>query len=79
MDAIAELHAAVTDLDALSRDDAAGEAQVGIAQMRVSLASLGVIKSGFSPKVAEKIKLKASEVQDFMTSYQKHTGVSIPK
>lgn len=78
MDAIAEMYAAAKALEDLDKD-AASQDELGLAQMRVSLASLGVIRSGFSEKVAEKIKLSASEVQRFMFAYQDHTGVSIPK
>lgn len=42
-------------------------------------AALRFIRSGFPEKVAEKIKLKASEVEDFMVAYGKHRGTDIPK
>lgn len=77
MDAIAEMYAAVKAYEAL--DGGASIDETGLAQMRISLASLDVLRSGFSEKVAEKIKLSASEVQTFQEAYQKHTGVSIPK
>lgn len=78
MDAIRELHAATSELKGLDQEESSAD-DLGMAQMRVSLATEGVIVSGFSSSVAAKIKLSASEVQSFMTAYQQHTGVSIPK
>jgi len=77
MEAIAEMHSSLKDLQESEKSGGADE--VGMAQMRVSLATLEVLKSGFSDSVAEKIRLKSSEVQELMTKYQEHTGVSIPK
>lgn len=42
-------------------------------------ATVRMIKSGFPESVARKINLKASELQEFTTAYQQHTGVNIPK
>jgi hypothetical protein len=78
IDAIVELNDAANAVQALN-EETATEQEVGTASMRVTIATVGVIKSGFTPETAAKIKLKASEIQTFMTKYQQHTGVSIPK
>lgn len=68
MDATVELNDA-----RMAEQDGTGD------EVRSSVALLRVIRSGFSPKVAEKIKLRASELVPFMQAYARHTGAEIPK
>lgn len=38
-----------------------------------------MIKSGFPPAIADTIRLKASELEEFTSRYMRFTGTSIPK
>lgn len=69
------------DMDAMVELDAARRAEVDGTgdEVRSSVALLAVIRSGFSPKTAEKIRLKGSEMIPFMQSYMKHVGADLPK
>ena len=45
----------------------------------MAIAMLEMVKSGFPDDIAATIKLKTSELGDFMKGYFEHTGVDIPK
>ena len=42
-------------------------------------AMVNMIKSGFPSEIAETIRLKASEIQDFTDRYMRFTGTNLPK
>ena len=69
------------DMDAMVELDSARKAEVDGTgdEVRSAVALLQVLRSGFSPKVAEKIKLRSSELIPFMQAYAAHTGADIPK
>lgn len=55
------------------------EAQKTKNTVQASAAMIRMIKSGFPAEIADGIKLKASELQDFTNRYMKFTGANIPK
>lgn len=62
-DCILEMHAAVN----------------GGSEMDQAAATLRMVKSGFPAEVAEGIKLKISEIEDFSRKYFSYAGVDLPK
>lgn len=69
------------DMDAVAKFEKAraaaevdSEREIGMA-----IAMLEMVKSGFPESIADTIKLKSSELGDFMQGYFQHTGVDIPK
>lgn len=55
------------------------EAQETNNSVKASAAMLRMIKSGFPEEIADTIRLKVSELQDFTERYMKFTGTNIPK
>ena len=48
-------------------------------ELDMAIAMLEMVKSGFPKNIADTIKLKSSELGDFMKGYFEHTGTDIPK
>ncbi|MCT1607155.1 hypothetical protein M3B43_07410 [Nesterenkonia massiliensis] len=58
---------------------AVDEAQASGSELAIAAATWRMVKSGFPDEIAEKLKIKLSEMEKFTTAYFTHTGVSIPK
>lgn len=69
------------DMDAVAEFEKARAAAEVDSEREISMAiaMLDMVKSGFPSEIAETIKLKSSELGDFMQAYFQHTGVDIPK
>lgn len=48
-------------------------------QTRLTVIYYKFIKDSFPPEVSATIRLKMSELDDFLMKYQAHTGVNVPK
>lgn len=64
------------DMDAFVAMKQAADDQDDLA---LTVATLDMVKSGFPSEVADQIRLKASELQEFTSAFAAHTGVDIPK
>lgn len=79
MEAIRNLRAATRSAEEAEEEYGNQSNEFGMAMLDIQIATEDLILSGFSPAVSKKIKLSASEVETFLTAYQAHTGVNIPK